>query len=407
MDRQIHISFNDATGKNFQFDHLRNLYEFAKQERDFWKPQQENVENIYGVVPNYLNFHTTFQSIIDEIDSWDGELETWTDEELGHRIDNSLSPQLHYPDQYLWSGHPFVKPLIECHVNHGSEAADAFIALVVQNNFPRQIYDKSSFLGVMAGYEFLSQDSDIVKRRNGEKVSLGHLRNQLAAAKENLFREIEGLKTDYNQWYKQVQRTTKQLHSNFEGSSSKQVQEQSEQFNEKLGTWLQTMDELENTYEEKLRLSKPAKYWSDAAKKFRWQGGFLALAIFISVFVGLGYFVEFFTTWLQGQELAIKLNTLQGVVLFSTILAIYAFFIRVLSRLTFSSFHLMRDAEEREQLTYLYLALSKETEIDKETREIVLQALFSRSMTGLLAQEHGPSIPGASDVLGTISQHRK
>jgi hypothetical protein len=53
----------------------------------------------------------------------------------------------------------------------------------------------------------------------------------------------------------------------------------------------------------------------------------------------------------------------------------------------------MRDAQEREQLTYLYLSLTDEAAIDKESRHIVLQALFSRSETGLLAQEHGPTMP--------------
>lgn len=77
-----------------------------------------------------------------------------------------------------------------------------------------------------------------------------------------------------------------------------------------------------------------------------------------------------------------------------TVLAIYAYVLRLLSRLTFSSFHLMRDAEEREQLTYLYLALSNDAKVDEKSREIVLQALFSRSETGLLTNEHGPVMPG-------------
>ena len=84
----------------------------------------------------------------------------------------------------------------------------------------------------------------------------------------------------------------------------------------------------------------------------------------------------------------------------------FDFLLRVLSRLSFISFHLMRDAEEREQLTYLYLSLTNEAEIDKESRDIVLQALFSRSETGLLAQEHGPTMPGASEMLRSTLRGR-
>ena len=124
-----------------------------------------------------------------------------------------------------------------------------------------------------------------------------------------------------------------------------------------------------------------------------------AALIIIFVAVGLIYFEGFFIVWLQGQEVGVKLNTIQGVVIFGTFVAVYAFLIRVLSRLAFSSFHLMRDAEERELLTYLYLSLSEETSVDEEARSIVLQALFSRSETGLLNQEHGPAMPGVSEAV--------
>lgn len=53
---------------------------------------------------------------------------------------------------------------------------------------------------------------------------------------------------------------------------------------------------------------------------------------------------------------------------------------------------------KREQLTYLYLSLTNESVIDEKSREIVLQALFSRTETGLLNNEHGPTMPGA-DIL--------
>ena len=116
---------------------------------------------------------------------------------------------------------------------------------------------------------------------------------------------------------------------------------------------------------------------------------------------GIDYFSDFFTTWLKGKETAIQLNTIQGVVIFGTVLALYAFLIKSLSRLTFSSFHLMRDAQEREQLTYLYLALVNDKKIDESSRDIVLQALFARSETGLLAKDHGPTMPGIVDLLKT------
>ena len=77
-----------------------------------------------------------------------------------------------------------------------------------------------------------------------------------------------------------------------------------------------------------------------------------------------------------------------------TIISFLAFFIRTFSKLTFSSFHLVRDAEEREQLTYVYLALQKEKGVDQTERHLIMQSLFSRADTGLLKDEGSPTMPG-------------
>lgn len=142
-----------------------------------------------------------------------------------------------------------------------------------------------------------------------------------------------------------------------------------------------------------------SKYWKKSARKYGVQGGLWSLALLASVLLGIYYFSDFFTTWLKGKEIGVELNTIQGVILFGSVVAIYAFMVKVLSRLTFSSFYLMRDAEEREQLTYLYLALNNGKNIDEKSRDIVLQALFSRTETSLLTKESGPTMPVISEML--------
>jgi hypothetical protein len=73
----------------------------------------------------------------------------------------------------------------------------------------------------------------------------------------------------------------------------------------------------------------------------------------------------------------------------------------MLAKMTFSSFHLQRDAEEREQLAYVYLALVNESKADDESQKIILQSLFSRAETGLLSGENGPTMPIADIVKAT------
>jgi hypothetical protein len=66
----------------------------------------------------------------------------------------------------------------------------------------------------------------------------------------------------------------------------------------------------------------------------------------------------------------------------------------------FSSYHLVRDAEERHTLTFFYLALLKDTEVKDEDRNLILQSLFSRVETGLLKDDSSPTMP--SDAISKI-----
>ncbi|MCY4218954.1 MAG: DUF6161 domain-containing protein [Gammaproteobacteria bacterium] len=174
--------------------------------------------------------------------------------------------------------------------------------------------------------------------------------------------------------------------------------ESEKQYQDFVGRYETRIIELEKTYEEKLRLEKPAEHWKKAGDRFKNQAKGWSILLGGILLFGVVLFSVFFSDWVKGQELPVDIDTVQGMVIFSTLLAVYAFLVRVLSRLTFSAFHLMRDAEEREQLTYVYLSLTKEKVLDEASRNLILQALFSRSQTGLLSKGSGPSMPGIGEI---------
>ena len=80
-------------------------------------------------------------------------------------------------------------------------------------------------------------------------------------------------------------------------------------------------------------------------------------------------------------------------IVFITFISFLAFLIRTFTKLTFSSFHLSRDAQERKQLTYVYLALKENDAVSDIDRNIVLQSIFSRTDTGLLNEDSSPTMP--------------
>ncbi|MCV6622199.1 MAG: DUF6161 domain-containing protein [Cellvibrionaceae bacterium] len=415
MSRAINIRITDASNKAWQFTGLRELYEFIEAEKNYWKEKRDLLEKNERNVHQYMNAHSVLQNITNTIDNWEANIEKWDDNQFNQQFQNLQRNNLNnLNSQWIWSGHPYSSVYAKCHKSHGNVAATAFIDFILRgqlnnNNHPQ------GFTGIMLAYEFINQDSELVKRRNGEKVSLGHLRNQLDETTSNLIGEVEAFKADFSSWDKETKEDWDEWKEQVSTAWDEWMQASSAEHSTQLASqkdeFINYMDgcrtrilELENTYQEKLRLEKPAEYWKKAARRYGIQGGLWSLALVFSVLLGFVYFYDFFVAWLKGQEVGVKLHTLQGVIILGSILTVYAFLIRTISRLVFSAFHLMRDAEEREQLTYLYLALNHGGDIDASSREIVLQALFSRTETGLLASESGPTMPGVAELFKTASK---
>ncbi len=416
MKREISININDVTGKGWQFTDLKDLYQFAKNEKKYWDVAAEKCLPPNNSLHQYFNCRGYFQTLITSIDNWKDSLEAWDDNQLNQQLTN-LNRGVFNPirQHWLWSGHAFTSAFIECQVNYGQNAAVSFASFLVNKQVSNSGH-KENFIGTLLAYEFELQNSDLTKRRNSEKVSLGHLRNKLEETTNKLTGEVEQFKDKFKTWDSNTQTTwtnwKEQVEEEYESIKSEQEKQSTEQLTTQKDEFISYMDgcrtrisELEKTYQEKLRLEKPAEYWKKSARKYGMQGGLWSLALIASILLGLVYSFDFFNSWLEGQETSIKLNTLQGAVIFGSILAVYAFLVKSLSKLTFSSFHLMRDSEEREQLTYLYLSLNNEGQIDGTSRELVLQALFSRSETGLLAGESGPTMP-VQDLMKAILKNK-
>ena len=153
---------------------------------------------------------------------------------------------------------------------------------------------------------------------------------------------------------------------------------------------------LEETYEELLRLKKPAEYWNLRSKKLYNEGNifrnWLIGLIFItavSLYVLLWQTPEgMLLSFIKGQASAIKWS-----IIYATFISFMVVGIRALLKSMFSSYHLARDAEEREQLTFFYLSLRSESEINDNDKNLIMQSLFSRSDTGLLKEDSSPTMP--------------
>lgn len=405
MNFDTTFNVTDSAKKSWTFDNLMELKNFIQQEKDFWEEKRNLAGNNNRNIHQYLNSSSALKNILSTIKRLEDETETLKDDHLAQRINILKNNDLNnLKGQWLWSDHDFTNAYIDCHIEHSDVAAGAFYDFIVNKKITNN-NNLQDFLGKLVAYEFAHQDSELVKRSNSERKSLEHLRSKLDKQTTSLITEVEEFKEEFSNW----DESTKKAWGDWLEHSSKEHENQKEEnknkFDEHLKEWTQKISDLETTYQEKLRLEKPAEYWKKASKKFQVQGVLWILALVASILLGVYYFHDFFIAWLTGQEMDVKLESLQGVVIYVSFLTVYIFLIKTLSKLTFSTFHLMRDAEEREQLTYLYLSLNENSSIDKSSRDIILQALFSRTETGLLSSESSPTMPGVAELLKTAGKN--
>lgn len=259
--------------------------------------------------------------------------------------------------------------------------------------------------GLIRAYEFKNQGrTDISKRRSNERASISTIRNSfenyvsdteneineiLEGSKEKLLEQtgeidnlLESKKIEFNDWMN----NSKTGFTDFDDVSKKRI------------------TDLEDTYRKKLQLEAPARYWKTKSNKYR-QDALKARNILLTMVALSGVFFAIilmtspdwiFKTVFKGNATTI----VRWSIVFIALISLLAFAIKAITKVMFSSFHLARDAEERHTLTFFYLALLKDTNINDDDRKLILQSLFSRAETGLLKDDSGPTMP--NDLIGKI-----
>ncbi|MCC5941735.1 MAG: hypothetical protein JJU37_09350, partial [Balneolaceae bacterium] len=299
---------------------------------------------------------------------------------------------------------PEVDFLIELYERFPSSFQGAYDYLIL-DRIQQNKNDSSYIRGVNLAYEFELQDqTNLLQRRNNEKKSLGLLRSNF----EKYLSDAEEATTNYvNKTHKNFDEHAKklaQLEKTKEEEFDKWFGNTEMDFNGFFEKSRENIANLEETYRENLRLEAPAQYWEDRGKLLRengnWWTGAFSLTLFLivtSLFTLLwltpdGMFADLFS----GEAHAIK-----WAVIYVTFLSFFAYGLRIFSKLAMSSYHLSRDAEERQQLTYVYLALKKDANVEEKDRLLILQSLFSRAETGLLKEDSNPTMPG--NILNKIN----
>jgi uncharacterized protein DUF6161 len=233
-----------------------------------------------------------------------------------------------------------------------------------------------------------------------------------------LKREYSALQKGFDAWYEDTKDRANRQNYGIEEDSKQLLDEKEEKLeklssdyvvkmDERLQGWEQKIEAHIAAYDKKLSLAKPVEYWNKLAFWYRVSG-----CVFTGLTFILGVAMAVAVLWLiQNFESLKTLNTenfkpssIKGSILMITLFTLSFYLLHIFAKFALSAFHLGRDYKEREQLTYVYLALLKEGAIkdDNDILQVVLQSLFSRADTGLLKGDHSPTLPGGLETIKKI-----
>jgi hypothetical protein len=388
---EVTITFSKA-GVSQTLKGFSAIHKFLNQQIKGWEKYDDIPSELNSSKQHFTNLNNTIEQFIN---SYKGHLEP----QLNNGWRNPQN-QLQADGNQLTYDSPLTEFLIDLKKEFPKYVSGAYHYILGSYNFTNH----DNFTGALLAYEFeLKDHTNLTTRRTKEKSSISKiksdLKEQLNESETQLTEHLSNANQEYKDYVKNIDifKTEKETLFNDWFNKSK------EDFTVFDSESKDKITDLETTYEELLRLKKPAEYWSSRAKTLKkegwtavkWLVGLIAFAC-ITLYLLLWLTPEgMLLSFVKGNAQAIKWS-----IIYVTFISFLAFGIRALNKIAFSSFHLARDAEEREQLTYVYLSLIKDNAVDEKDKSLIMQSLFSRAETGLLKDDSGPTMP--NDISGKI-----
>lgn len=370
-----------------------DIYAYVKRQAKAWNKLEGNLPG------EFSRSKDLFDSLIHHLDVIVKESENENEPDpsniWNHRIKGGIAQIMR--NKNFPADHPktiFLYSLYQKSSNYYQGAYNYWFNTNNQLNFSNPNY----FKGALFAYEFdLQKDNPIAKRARYEKSSITTLRNDFEGFFTKCQQEVNEFykrSTDLaNQYNDEVNSFISTNNTEYENWFTS-IKENEEQYSKYC---VERAKELEKLYGEKLMLEKPADYWDKRASELRMESrqwlNWLMVSIFMSVFI-LIIILGMISNGAIEKVFSTTGTAIKWSIVFLTIVSLLAYAVKTFTKLCLSSLHLSRDAEERKQLAYVYLALRNDKVLKDEERQLVFQAIFSRADTGLFKEDSSPTMPG-------------
>jgi hypothetical protein len=360
-------------------DELRN---WRKSEFDKWlwltdaaRPTTEAFANSWNEFTSQLEQYQN---------QWRQSLPSPDDVARAHRSIKNVFEQYPLQGRLLISTSPAAAFVFELKQKRGDRVAAGAYAAVLNGRISVGGSTPSEFFeGIVEAFLF---------KREIEWTASGH-QQELNRLKSRYDSEIAHQDTRF----KQIEDSNRALNGAFDNALKEKTsalqtlhQGQEEEFRKLIEKHVQNLAAIERTYDQKLALRRPVKYWEVKERYHAGRAVVFGSAAFFAALVsagGLGWLAYEYLGKLQPNENPKHWQI--GLLVVGAFFAIWL--VRVFVRLFFSHVHLATDAAERRMMILTYLSMSREgAQFAADDKKLIMQHIFRAASDGLVKDDAAP-----------------
>lgn len=380
--------------ENIEFTNFNSFKQFVESEYEFWK--ECTVGECTHIYNQYNNLYQSLISYEQQIISNPNLNEEWLYNALVQQI-NAFNGRFNYN---FYSKQVYSVKIKELHrINYLK--SDGFIKYMQGVNFDAN--NPVIFSGAIEAYTLENTNESMDEVISASRSILRNTIDEYVAEANKLHTEFDEKLSKIDDEYEILTNETGLWKKTTEEELSLNIESLKTEVNDYISNKKTRMEELENLYNEKLKLESPAKYWSELESKYRTEGFWWLVATVVASILLIGLLVSILyniPSSLNIKYIDFTFESLRSTLILMVIISVGIYLLRLFVKMAISAYHLSRDAKERYQLSYFYLSLINDKAISETDRSVVLQSLFSRVDTGLLKGDSSPAFP----VDGMVNQ---
>ena len=266
----------------------------------------------------------------------------------------------------------------------------AAYAYAFLTNHDFQIATSAAYSGAHLAMRYQLGSSDTVKAqkkalestKRSWSVKFGKLHKKLQSDSDELLTDIEARQASFDELINAL---------------DQQTSEQKESFDVICSDAKKELENIAETYDQKLALQSSVSYWKTKKRSHSWAMWATGVVSILSGAATAAGFISVAYIFLQGDWSEVEVWR------FGVLVAISTFGIwitRLFGKIFVANLHLRTDAQERETMILTYLAMLREGDVLKsDERELILQVVFRPGTSGYI-KDDGPS--GFGDMISAL-----